>query len=39
MTLSTFYMIFEFMESGNLSKIIEEKGGIISEAQIYQKIF
>lgn len=34
-----FYMIFEFMESGNLSKTIEEKGGKMGEGQIYRKIF
>ena len=34
-----FYMIFEFMESGNLSKTIEEKGGKMSETQIYRKLF
>lgn len=26
-----FYMIFEYMESGNLTKTIEEKGGKLTE--------
>lgn len=34
-----FYTISEFMESGNLSKTIEKKGGKMSETQIYRKLF